>query len=116
MCECVSERTKQCVDFSTNHKKQKTEDLFSSDLSEDELKLQNGHVALLGVDSCCVLSGADEYVPNELKKNYDLFGQKLSSSLGGDYCVIDGGDHGLSKSEHSEKFIEVVISKLKRMK
>ena len=63
------------------------EDMFSTDLSVEEMTAQIGHVAIqAGVKSMLVFSGADEYVSEELKSN-SAFG-KMTAAMGG---VTAGG-------------------------
>jgi gamma-glutamyltranspeptidase/glutathione hydrolase len=91
------------------------EDLFSSDLTDDELRIQNGHVLECGVDACCVLSGRDQYVPPVLLEKYDDFGQRLSTAMGGEYHVIKQADHGLQDPINQSEFVNIVRGRLKKI-
>ena len=65
------------------------EDMFSTDLSVEEMTAQIGHVAIqAGVKSMLVFSGADEYASEELKSNYSAFARKMTAAMGG---VTAGG-------------------------
>jgi pimeloyl-ACP methyl ester carboxylesterase len=90
-----------------------SEDMFSTDLTDEELIAQLGHLKSLNVLTCWVLSGKDQYIPASLSKNYSEFGQKLSDVTNGDYYVIENGDHGLSHSTDYNEFINIVKSILK---
>ena len=104
------------------------EDLFSSDLTDNELNTQLGHVKNNEIEdqeintkrkttkSCCVLSGSDQYVSSSLLEKYDDFGKRMALHLGGDYHIVKGGTHGLPKSIHYKEFIQVVQDRLKNIK
>ena len=89
------------------------EDVFSSDLTEEELQIQLGHIQLLpNVYTCCVLSGNDEYVSQTLLKDYASFGQALLRAMGGGGTshVIENGGHGLRESICYNQFVNIVRS------
>lgn len=85
------------------------DDMFSSDLSDSELRDCLGHVA---VPTLLALSGADEYVPNFVDAG--ALGERMKGAMAAtalklvEHVIIDGGDHGLLKNDSASLFIETV--------
>lgn len=122
-----------CSRFHSLGAKMSSEDMFSTDLSVEEMTAQVGHVAIeAGVRSLLVFSGADEYVSEELKANYADFARRLSAAMGGvtaggtgmrkmeagaskgknsywsTWKILEGASHALDSNEHANAFIQLV--------
>jgi len=80
------------------------DDMFSSDLSDQELRQKLGHME--GTPTLVLSSGADEFVPPHV--DIAVLSERLRAALGSTaHCVVlTGADHACS--EHTEKVIGVV--------
>mmetsp|Transcript_25646 Transcript_25646/g.65914 ORF Transcript_25646/g.65914 Transcript_25646/m.65914 type:complete len:277 (-) Transcript_25646:41-871(-) len=80
------------------------DDLFSSDLTDEELKAMLGHVT---VPTLLVLSGADQYVPDHVDTG--ALAGRLGAAIGphAKSMVIGGANHGI-KAEGKAAFLEAV--------
>jgi len=80
------------------------DDMFSSDLTNDQMKGKLGH---MGIPTLIVLSGADEYVPSDV--NLDLLLEKLASAMPGcvNSIIVSNANHALEG--HSEEFVHCVM-------
>eukprot|EP00937_MAST-01D_sp_MAST-1D-sp2_P002615 g2615.t1 len=90
------------------------DDLFSSDLSGEELDECLGHVRRAGVLSLVVFSAADEYVPAHVDKASLL--QRLTAALGAgtggamlsEGLLLDGADHAASGESPRAQVVDAV--------
>ena len=95
--------------LSLNSKMSK-EDMFSSDLTNDELYHQIGH--LRNVPLLIVMCGKDEYVPKHVHKKKLL--QRLCRAISEDSdcgnciqsCIVNEADHYMSNEQCSQQMIE----------
>mmetsp|Transcript_9866 Transcript_9866/g.21114 ORF Transcript_9866/g.21114 Transcript_9866/m.21114 type:complete len:276 (+) Transcript_9866:33-860(+) len=80
------------------------DDMFSSDLTDEELKTILGHVT---VPTLLVLSGADQYVPDHIDAS--ALAGRLGAAIGphAKTMVIGGANHGI-KAEGKTEFLEAV--------
>ncbi|XP_008790967.1 UPF0613 protein PB24D3.06c-like isoform X2 [Phoenix dactylifera] len=85
------------------------DDMFSSDLSEDQLRLRLGHMSST---PCQVISSlADEYVPDYIDKKALV--ERLCQALGGAEKVeIQWGNHSLSNRVHEA--VQAILDFVKR--
>ncbi|XP_057744923.1 UPF0613 protein PB24D3.06c [Arachis stenosperma] len=85
------------------------DDLFSSDLSEDQLRMRLGHMS--STHCQVIFSMADEYVPDYVNKKELV--ERLCRAMGGAEKVeIEYGNHSLSN--RSEEAVLAIIDFLKR--
>ncbi|KMS94734.1 hypothetical protein BVRB_015810 [Beta vulgaris subsp. vulgaris] len=71
------------------------DDMFSSDLSEDQLRMRLGHMS--NIPCQVIYSMDDEYVPDYVDKKALVVVERLCRSLGGAEKVeIEHGNHSLS--------------------
>eukprot|EP00936_MAST-01D_sp_MAST-1D-sp1_P002933 g2933.t1 len=70
------------------------DDMFSSDMSNEELHARIGHVRSRRTPCIVLFSGADEYIPAEVDKV--ALAERLALALGGEHVVLDGADHAAS--------------------
>ncbi|KAF7813764.1 UPF0613 protein PB24D3.06c [Senna tora] len=83
--------------------------MFSSDLSEDQLKMRLGHMSCTHCQ--VIFSMADEYVPDYVDKKALV--DRLCRALGGAEKVeIEHGNHSLSN--RAEEAVQAIIDFLKR--
>ena len=88
-----------CSRFHSLGARMTPEDMFSTDLTVQEMTAQVGHVAIqAGVKSMLVFSGADEYVSEELKADYAAFARKMAAAMGG----VTAGGTGMCASKAEE--------------
>ena len=85
--------------------------MFSSDLTDEDLKRILGHVSQR--KHCRVLavfSGADEYVPPLVLENYKEFAIRLCSAMGTqcDYTIIPKASHSLHSQDATTLFLSSV--------
>eukprot|EP00039_Didymoeca_costata_P005561 m.82484 g.82484 ORF g.82484 m.82484 type:complete len:325 (+) comp12873_c0_seq1:190-1164(+) len=108
------------------------DDKFSSDLSDEELLQQVGHIADTNARALLVFSGADEYVPPAISSNFDDLGKKLCSAMCGElatkrvssyykyekdkelkksnYSIITDGSHALDSPQGvSDTFVTLAL-------
>ena len=81
------------------------DDMFSSDLSDDELKAQLG--CLRDINTLLLLSADDEYVPKHV--DYVGLGNRMVRAVGDGGKVqmaVEGGNHGLS--EHPQEAADII--------
>ncbi|KAJ4956417.1 hypothetical protein NE237_013200 [Protea cynaroides] len=85
------------------------DDMFSSDLSDDQLKMRLGHME---TTPCQVIfSMADEYVPEYVDKKALV--ERLCRALGGaEKAEIEWGNHSLSN--RVEEAVEAIVNFVKR--
>jgi len=75
------------------------DDMFSSDLTQDELGDILGHLS--GVPCLWVFGGDDEYVPPPVKANYESLARRIAAAADGSPgsnsvpWIVDGGNHAL---------------------
>lgn len=85
------------------------DDLFSSDLSDDQLKMRLGHMS--STPCQVIFSMADEYVPEYVDKKALV--DRLCRAMGGAEKVeIEWGNHSLSN--RVEEAVQAIINFLKR--
>ncbi|CAK8563560.1 unnamed protein product [Lathyrus sativus] len=85
------------------------DDLFSSDLSDDQLKIRLGHMS--STHCQVIFSMADEYVPDYVDKKALV--ERLCRAMGGAEKVeIEYGNHSLSN--RVEEAVDAIIDFLKR--
>ncbi|KAK4796763.1 hypothetical protein SAY86_029089 [Trapa natans] len=85
------------------------DDLFSSDLSDDQLKMRLGHMS--STPCQVIFSMADEYVPEYVDK-YALV-ERLCRAMGGAEKVeIEHGNHALSNRVHEA--VQAIVNFVKR--
>eukprot|EP00798_Chlamydomonas_sp_ICE-L_P016718 gene16718-22987_t len=95
-----------------------SDDLFSADLSDDELRKQLNslmeHEDAVRVASLWAFSGADECVPSDGSVDQAQLGGRLIQLVGQECAqllVVGDANHNLSSSEtHQSLFVEGVIS------
>eukprot|EP00510_Aplanochytrium_minuta_P000022 CAMPEP_0184028422 /NCGR_PEP_ID=MMETSP0954-20121128/14826_1 /TAXON_ID=627963 /ORGANISM="Aplanochytrium sp, Strain PBS07" /LENGTH=303 /DNA_ID=CAMNT_0026313253 /DNA_START=72 /DNA_END=984 /DNA_ORIENTATION=- len=85
------------------------DDMFSSDLTDSELRGRLGHMD--SFKTLIVISLADEYVP---KDTYPRLGYRLKEAIGvsAELLVIKNGDHSLTDKVTSDEFINYVLKYL----
>ncbi|XP_023746987.1 UPF0613 protein PB24D3.06c [Lactuca sativa] len=84
------------------------DDMFSSDLSDDQLKQRLGHMC--NTPSQVIFSMADEYVPDYVDKK--ALAQRLCRALGGAEKVeIEWGNHSLSN--RTDEAVQAIMQFLK---
>jgi len=92
------------------------DDMFSSDLTDNELKLKLGHMS---VPTLLAVSADDEYVPVSVDcgKLVDRMARAMAADPLGrvEQLVIEQGGHGLRKSDGAAKFTEAVGDFLGRL-
>ncbi|CAM9536326.1 unnamed protein product [Choristocarpus tenellus] len=83
------------------------DDMFSSDLSTDELLHCLGH---MNVPTLAVFSDNDQYVPLREGREMQDLAQQLCSAMPGAVTplVVKGGDHALSSQQAREEFVAAV--------
>jgi|Transcript_6971 pimeloyl-ACP methyl ester carboxylesterase len=74
------------------------DDMFSSDLTQDELGDILGHLS--GVPCLWVFSGDDEYVPPPVKANYESLARRIAAAADASTgksvpVIVEGGNHAL---------------------
>ncbi|XP_078435944.1 alpha/beta-Hydrolases superfamily protein [Wolffia australiana] len=85
------------------------DDMFSSDLTDDQLRLRLGHMA--NTPCQVIFSMADEYVPDYVDKK--AFVERLCKALGGAEKVeVEWGNHALSN--RLEEAVKAIMDFLKR--
>jgi len=85
------------------------DDMFSSDLSEDQLRLLLGHMS--NTPCQIIFSMADEYVPEFVDKKALI--ERLSKAMGGAEKVeIQWGNHSLSN--RVEEAVQAIIDFVRR--
>lgn len=85
------------------------DDMFSSDLSEDQLKMRLGHMS--NIPCQVIYSMADEYVPDYVDKKALV--ERLCRALGGaEKAEIELGNHSLSN--RVEEAVQAIIDFIKR--
>ncbi|KAG5011219.1 hypothetical protein JHK82_019851 [Glycine max] len=85
------------------------DDMFSSDLSDDQLKMRLGHMS--STHCQVIFSMADEYVPDYVDKKALV--ERLCKAMGGAEKVeIEYGNHSLSN--RVEEAVDAIIDFLKR--
>ncbi|XP_065021696.1 UPF0613 protein PB24D3.06c isoform X2 [Musa acuminata AAA Group] len=85
------------------------DDMFSSDLSDDQLRLRLGHMS--STPCQVIFSMADEYVPDYVDKKALV--ERLCRALGGAEKVeIDWGNHGLSN--RVQEAVQAIMDFVKR--
>ncbi|XP_021757077.1 UPF0613 protein PB24D3.06c-like [Chenopodium quinoa] len=85
------------------------DDMFSSDLSEDQLKMRLGHMC--NIPCQVIYSMGDEYVPDYVDKKALV--ERLCRALGGaEKAEIDLGNHSLSN--RVEEAVQAIIDFIKR--
>ncbi|KAJ8766298.1 hypothetical protein K2173_022357 [Erythroxylum novogranatense] len=85
------------------------DDMFSSDLNDDQLKMRLGHMC--NTPCQVIFSMADEYVPEYVDKKALV--ERLSKAMGGAEKVeIEYGNHSLSNRSHEA--VEAIIDFVKR--
>ncbi|KAJ0976096.1 hypothetical protein J5N97_018061 [Dioscorea zingiberensis] len=85
------------------------DDMFSSDLSEDQLRLRLGHLS--NTPCQIIFSMADEYVPDYVDKKALV--ERLSRAMGGAEKVeIEWGNHALSN--RVEEAVQAIVDFVKR--
>ncbi|KAH6555684.1 hypothetical protein KP509_1Z236100 [Ceratopteris richardii] len=85
------------------------DDMFSSDLTDQQLKLRLGHMAR--VHCQIIFSMADEYVPEYVNKKALV--ERLCKAMGGAEKVeIDWGNHSLSN--RVEEAVSAIVDFVKR--
>lgn len=85
------------------------DDMFSSDLSDDQLRMRLGHMS--STHSQIIFSMADEYVPDYVDKKALV--ERLCRAMGGAEKVeIEYGNHSLSN--RVEEAVEAIIDFLRR--
>ncbi|KAL1543204.1 UPF0613 protein PB24D3.06c-like [Salvia divinorum] len=85
------------------------DDMFSSDLSDEELKEKLGHMS--ATPTLVIFSMADEHVPQHVDKQE--FGGRLCRALGGAEMVeIESGNHSLSN--RTKEAVQAIMEFVKR--
>jgi len=92
------------------------DDMFSSDLSDEELQQKLGHMS---VPTLLAVSADDEYVPASVdcRKLVDRMARAMAADPLGrvEQLVIEQGGHSLRKSDGAAKFTEAVAGFLDRL-
>eukprot|EP00418_Pyrodinium_bahamense_P002863 CAMPEP_0179011910 /NCGR_PEP_ID=MMETSP0796-20121207/920_1 /TAXON_ID=73915 /ORGANISM="Pyrodinium bahamense, Strain pbaha01" /LENGTH=344 /DNA_ID=CAMNT_0020707329 /DNA_START=1 /DNA_END=1038 /DNA_ORIENTATION=- len=92
------------------------DDMFSSDLSDDELRARLGHMA---VPTLIAVSADDEYVPQKVDSGAlaARMADAMSASVLGrvERLVIEEGGHGLRVGSGAARFVEAVSGFLGRL-
>lgn len=85
------------------------DDMFSSDLSDDQLRMRLGHMS--NVRCQIIFSMGDEYIPEYVDKRSLV--QRLSNAMGGAEKVeIEWGNHSLSN--RVEEAVQAIVNFVKR--
>ncbi|GLJ06948.1 hypothetical protein SUGI_0053540 [Cryptomeria japonica] len=85
------------------------DDMFSSDLSDDQLRMRLGHMS--NIPCQIIFSMGDEYIPEYVDKRALV--QRLSNAMGGAEKVeIEWGNHSLSN--RVEEAVQAIVNFVKR--
>eukprot|EP00727_Mastigamoeba_balamuthi_P007484 m51a1_g3356 hypothetical protein (279) ;mRNA; r:432000-433027 len=88
------------------------DDMFSSDLTDDDLRTALGHVPTAAPRRMIVWGGADQYVPESVRATH--IERRLSAVMDAQLLVLDSADHEISGAVDQATFVAQVSTFLSR--